>query len=210
MAIAHSNNAPLIVGLTGGIGSGKSTVARAFRALGVIAVDADNASRAVVEPGTPALKAIEEHFGPALILSNGTLNRAALRAIIFSDQQQKVWLEGLLHPLIRDWILSQLHESAAKSPYVILESPLLFETDQHQLVSTVLLVDVPVEVQLDRAALRDGNTREQIQSIIDSQMSRDEKCDRADIVFDNALSEQSIAPRVAQLHKQFLAEVASQ
>jgi len=210
VAIAHSNNAPLIVGLTGGIGSGKSTVARAFRALGVIAVDADNASRAVVEPGTPALKAIEEHFDPALILSNGTLNRAALRAIIFSDQQQKVWLEGLLHPLIRDWILSQLHEAAAKSPYVILESPLLFETDQHQLVSTVLLVDVPVEVQLDRAALRDGNTREQIQSIIDSQMSRDEKCDRADIVFDNALSEQSIAPRVAQLHQQFLAEVASQ
>jgi dephospho-CoA kinase len=94
-------------------------------------------------------------------------------------------------------------------PYVILESPLLFETDQHQLVSTVLLVDVPVEVQLGRAAARDGNTREQIQKIINAQMSRGEKCHKADIVFNNEMTEDSIAPRVEQLHQQFLAEVAS-
>lgn len=210
MVETSSINAPLIVGLTGGIGSGKSTVAKAFMALGIDSVDADYASRAVVEPGMPALKAIEEHFGPELFLADGTLNRAALRSIIFADAQQKTWLEALLHPLIRDWILNQLQASSASCPYVILESPLLFETDQHQLVSTVLLVDVPVELQIERATARDGNTPEQILSIINAQMSREDKRNRADIVFDNSLSEDSIASRVLQLHQQFLAKAGKQ
>ncbi|MFT5361719.1 MAG: dephospho-CoA kinase, partial [Porticoccaceae bacterium] len=145
-----STSAPLIVGLTGGIGSGKSTVAKAFIALGIQVVDADYASRAVVEPGMPALKAIEAHFGTKLMLPDGCLDRPALRQIIFSDKVQKSWLESLLHPLIRDWILSQLELALASSPYVILESPLLFEADQHLLVSEVLLVDVSVELQLTR------------------------------------------------------------
>ena len=202
-------NTPLIIGLTGGIGSGKSTVAKAFKALGITSVDADYASRAVVEPGMPALKAIEAHFGPELILADGTLNRAGLREIIFADAQQKTWLESLLHPLIRDWILTQLQASLANSPYVILESPLLFETDQHQLASTVVLVDVPVELQLERAAARDDNTADQIQSIINAQMSREDKLERADTVFDNSLSEDSIAPRVLALHQQFLARAVN-
>ena len=206
MVETSSINTPLIVGLTGGIGSGKSTVAKAFKALGIDSVDADYASRAVVEPGMPALKAIEEHFGPELILADGGLDRAALRSIIFADAQQKVWLETLLHPLIRDWILTQLQASLADCPYVILESPLLFETDQHQLVSTVLLVDVPVALQIERATARDGNTPEQIQRIIDAQMSREDKRSKADFVFDNSMGEDSIASRVLQLHQQFLAE----
>ena len=210
MVETRSLNAPLIVGLTGGIGSGKSTVAKAFMALGIDSVDADYASRAVVEPGMSALKAIEEHFGPELILADGTLNRAALRSIIFSDVQQKTWLETLLHPLIRDWILNRLQASLASCPYVILESPLLFETDQHELVSTVLMVDVPVKLQIERATARDGNTPEQIQSIINAQMPREDKCNRADIVFDNSLREDSIASRVLQLHQQFLAKAGSQ
>ncbi|HAZ94306.1 MAG TPA: dephospho-CoA kinase [Porticoccaceae bacterium] len=205
-----SASTPLIIGLTGGIGSGKSTVAKAFKALDIASVDADYASRAVVEPGMPALQAIEAHFGPALILPDGTLNRSALRDIIFADAEQKTWLESLLHPLIRDWILTQLQASLANSPYVILESPLLFETDQHQLVSTVILVDVPVELQLERAAARDGNTADQIQSIINAQMSREDKLERADTVFDNSLSEDSIAPRVLGLHQQFLARAVNQ
>ena len=143
---------PLIIGLTGGIGSGKSTVAEQFAALGIVAVDADQASRAVVEPGMPALASIEKHFGPELITADGQLNRPALREIIFANPSEKDWLEALLHPLIRDWILAQLQ--AATSDYVILESPLLFETDQHQLVDAVLLVDVPVELQLERASAR--------------------------------------------------------
>jgi dephospho-CoA kinase len=184
-------------------------VAKAFKALGITSVDADYASRAVVEPGMPALKAIEAHFGPELILADGTLNRAGLREIIFADAQQKTWLESLLHPLIRDWILTQLQASLANSPYVILESPLLFETDQHQLASTVVLVDVPVELQLERAAARDDNTADQIQSIINAQMSREDKLERADMVFDNSLSEDSIAPRVLALHQQFLARAVN-
>ena len=193
---------PLIIGLTGGIGSGKSTVAEQFAALGIVSVDADQASRAVVEPGMPALDYIEEHFGPELITADGQLNRPALREIIFADPSEKAWLEALLHPLIRDWIMVQLQ--AATSDYVILESPLLFETDQHQLVDAVLLVDVPVELQLERASARDGSDKPGIQRIIDAQMPRQTKRDRADFEFDNAQLMATIAPRVLALHQQFL------
>ncbi|MDA8885546.1 dephospho-CoA kinase [Porticoccaceae bacterium] len=193
---------PLIIGLTGGIGSGKSTVAEQFAALGIVSVDADQASRAVVEPGMPALDYIEEHFGPELITADGQLNRPALREIIFADPSEKAWLEALLHPLIRDWIMVQLQ--AATSDYVILESPLLFETDQHQLVDAVLLVDVPVELQLERASARDGSDKPGIQRIIDTQMPRQTKRDRADFEFDNAQPMATIAPRVLALHQQFL------
>ena len=193
---------PLIVGLTGGIGSGKSTIAKQFAALGIVSVDADQASRAVVEPGMPALAAIEAHFGATIITPDGELNRPTLREIIFSDPAQKTWLETLLHPLIRDWIMAQLQ--AADSDYVILESPLLFETDQHKLVDTVLLVDVPVALQLDRASTRDGSNKEQIQLIVDAQMPRQEKRDRADFEFDNAQPLDSLAARVLALHREFL------
>ena len=193
---------PLIIGLTGGIGSGKSTVAEQFAALGIVSVDADQSSRAVVEPGMPALDYIEEHFGPELITADGQLNRPALREIIFADPSEKAWLEALLHPLIRDWIMVQLQ--AATSDYVILESPLLFETDQHQLVDAVLLVDVPVELQLERASARDGSDKPGIQRIIDAQMPRQTKRDRADFEFDNAQPMATIAPRVLALHQQFL------
>jgi dephospho-CoA kinase len=205
-----SSSAPLIVGLTGGIGSGKSTVAKAFIALGIQVVDADYASRALVEPGMPALKAIVAHFGTKLILPDGCLNRSALRQIIFSDKMQKSWLESLLHPLIRDWILSQLELALASSPYVILESPLLFEADQYLLVSEVLLVDVPVELQLTRAMARDSNTKEQIQSIINAQMSRLDRLGRADSVFDNSLPENTVPARVQDLHQQFLVKAVRQ
>ena len=193
---------PLIIGLTGGIGSGKSTVAEQFAALGIVSVDADQASRAVVEPGMPALDYIEEHFGPELITADGQLNRPALREIIFADPSEKAWLEALLHPLISDWIM--VHLQAATSDDGILESPLLFETDQHQLVDAVLLVDVPVELQLERASARDGSDKSGIQRIIDAQMPRQTKRDRADFEFDNAQPMATIAPRVLALHQQFL------
>jgi dephospho-CoA kinase len=111
-------------------------------------------------------------------------------------------LENLLHPLIKTWIVEQL--TSAQSPYAILESPLLFETDQHLLVNTVLLVDVPVEFQLSRAIARDKSDETDIKRIIDSQMKREEKCKRADWIFDNSLDETSIAMRVKELHHQFL------
>ena len=197
------NKKPFIVGLTGGIGSGKSTVAKAFSALGIKAVDADFASRAVVQPGMPALSRIVDHFAEQdIILPDGHLNRPLLREIIFADTQQKQWLEALLHPLIRDWIIEQLH--AADTEYVILESPLLFETDQYQLVDVSLVVDVPTEVQLERASARDNNDKVQIQRIIDAQMSRQEKNNRADFVIDNSSDTETLTAVVIDLHQQFL------
>lgn len=194
---------PFIVGLTGGIGSGKSTVAKGFRALGIATVDADYASRAVVEPKMPALQDIATHFGNDIILPSGQLNRAKLRDIIFSDNDQKAWLEALLHPLIREWIMGQL--GSADSPYVMLESPLLYETDQHLLANTVLLVDLPIHLQIERASARDNNDEQQIQRIIDSQMSRQEKLSKASWVFDNALNKDTMAARIDSLHSEFMA-----
>ena len=194
---------PFIVGLTGGIGSGKSTVGEGFRALGIATVDADYASRAVVEPGMPALQDIAAHFGNDIILPSGQLNRAKLRDIIFSDNDQKAWLEALLHPLIREWIMGQL--GSADSPYVMLESPLLYETDQHLLANTVLLVDLPIHLQIERASARDNNDEQQIQRIIDSQMSRQEKLSRASWIFDNALNKDTMASRINSLHSEFMA-----
>jgi len=194
---------PFIVGLTGGIGSGKSTVAKRFRGLGIATVDADYASRAVVEPKMPALKEIATHFGNDIILPSGQLNRAKLRDIVFSDNDQKVWLEDLLHPLIREWIIGQL--GCADSPYVLLESPLLYETDQYLLANTVLLVDLPIHLQIERASARDNNDAQQIQRIIDSQMSRQEKLNRANWIFDNALDKDTMASRIGGLHSEFIA-----
>jgi dephospho-CoA kinase len=197
-----SGSSSLIIGLTGGIGSGKSTVAEAFRQLGIETVDADQASRAVVEPGMPALAAISAQFGSQIIQADGSLDRAALRQIIFTDPAQKLWLESLLHPLIRDWIIEQL--KAATSAYVILESPLLFETDQHQLVHKTVLVDLPEALQIERACARDGNQADQIQRIIDAQMPREEKLSRADIVLDNSESLDTLAARVTAVHQTLL------
>ncbi|MCS5588133.1 MAG: dephospho-CoA kinase [Porticoccaceae bacterium] len=198
----------LRVGLTGGIGSGKSTVAKAFIDLGVKVVDADQGSRAVVKPKSKALESIRNHFkdkdiGEAILLADGQLNRPLLREIVFSDPAQKRWLEQLLHPLIRDWIVSELQKTET-SPYVILESPLLLETDQQQLVDGLLLIDVPTELQRQRASLRDGGSAEEIQSIMDTQMEREQRRQRADWIFDNSQSIDSIAPRVQELHQYFL------
>lgn len=191
-------DAPLIVGLTGGIGSGKSTVAAAFRQLGITCVDADQIAREVVKPGTPALQQITAHFGGTILHSDNSLNRAALRKIVFGNPAEKNWLESLLHPLIRKTILDRL--KSADSPYVILESPLLLETDQHQLCAKIIVVDVPQTVQIERASARDENSSAQIQQIIDAQMPRSERLQRADFVFDNTQALDSIALRVEELH----------
>ncbi|MGD8175547.1 dephospho-CoA kinase [Marinimicrobium sp. ARAG 43.8] len=190
------------VGLTGGIGSGKSAVMRAFQALGVEAWDADDMSRVVVEPGQPALAAIAEHFGPQILADDGTLNRPALRHIIFSDPSAKTWLEQQLHPLINRELRQRL--DAAQTPYALLVSPLLFETGQDQLVNRVLVVDAPESVQLSRARQRDGASEEQIRRIIASQMPRKERCSRADDVLDNSGNLDALGPEVQRLHHFYL------
>ena len=193
---------PYIVGLTGGIGSGKSTVAAAFRKLAIDVVDADQASRAVVDPGMPALNIIADRFGSHMICSDGSLNRTAMRKIIFAKMNEKEWLEKLLHPLIAEWIQDKL--LSAKSEYVILESPLLLETDQHNLVNTLLLIDIPEKLQRVRAAARDKTSEKNIEAIINNQISREQRIARAHYIFDNSGPEKNIDQNVLLFHKIFL------
>ena len=195
-----------IVGLTGGIGSGKSTIVRLFADQGVHWVDADDVAREVVVPGTPALKAISEHFGKDILLDSGELNRAELRSRIFQGDSERQWLEQLLHPLIREAMLEQLKPQSYDLPYTLLVSPLLLETDQHTLVDRIVVVDVPIEVQIERTVSRDGNTPEQVQRIIDAQMSRDKRVGKADHIITNAGGVEDAKAQVAKLHAQFVDE----
>lgn len=199
-----SSNAsvPWILGLTGGIGSGKSAAAQCFVDLGVHLVDADQAARWVVEPGRPALAKIAEHFGVGVLQADGTLNRAALRELIFKDPQQRVWLEGLLHPLIREEIRQYL--ARAESPYAILVSPLLLETTQHQMVQRILVIDVPEALQIERTVLRDKTNEEQVRAILKVQATREERLSRADDVIVNDRDPAWVKSEVERLHHFYL------
>ncbi len=193
---------PWILGLTGGIGSGKSAAAQCFMELGVHLVDADNAARWVVEPGRPALAQIAEHFGASVLQADGTLNRSALRELIFKDPQQRFWLEGLLHPLIREEIRQYL--ARAESAYAILVSPLLVETSQHQMVQRVLVIDVPESLQIERTVLRDKTNEEQVRAILKAQATRDERLSRADDVIVNDRDPAWLKSEVERLHHFYL------
>lgn len=193
---------PWILGLTGGIGSGKSAAAQCFVDLGVHLVDADNAARWVVEPGRPALAQIAAHFGAGVLQADGTLNRSALRELIFKDPQQRVWLEGLLHPMIREEIRQYL--ARAESAYAILVSPLLLETSQHQMVQRVLVIDVPESVQIERTVMRDKTNEEQVRAILKAQASREERLSRADDVIVNDRDPAWLKSEVERLHHFYL------
>lgn len=193
---------PWILGLTGGIGSGKSAAAQCFVDLDVHLVDADQAARWVVEPGRPALAQIAEHFGLSVLQADGTLNRSALRELIFKDPQQRVWLESLLHPLIREEIRQYL--ARAESAYAILVSPLLLETSQHQMVQRVLVIDVPESVQIERTVLRDRTNEEQVRAILKAQASREERLSRADDVIVNDRDPAWLKSEVERLHHFYL------
>ncbi len=192
-----------VIGLTGGIGSGKSAVSDRFAQHGITIVDADVASRVVVEPGRPALTRIAEHFGAELITSSGTLDRALLRSKVFSSEQERKWLEALLHPLIAEEIQSGLANS--RSPYTVLVSPLLLETTQHSYVDRILVVDVPVELQLRRTMARDNNSESQVRAIIAAQMARDTRRSRADDLISNDGSLEQLQQQVDALHQRYLA-----
>lgn len=195
-----------IIGLTGGIGSGKSTVARLFGELGVHWVDADDVAREVVEPGTAALARIAEHFGEGILTSEGALDRARLRGIVFQEQEERLWLESLLHPVIREELIRQLSPENYQLPYVLLVSPLLLETDQHELVDRIVVIDVPVDVQIERTMARDTNSREQVERIIAAQMSRQQRVERADAIIDNNRPMDEVERQVRELHERFLVD----
>jgi len=192
----------LVVGITGGIGSGKSAVTRCFEQQGITVVDADVVARLIVEPGTPALAAIAAHFGAAILQADGSLDRAALRSRVFSNDDERRWLEQLTHPLIGKEILEQIN--ASRSPYTILSSPLLLDTSQKTLVDCVVVVDVPEALQLQRTMQRDGNDEAQVRRIMAAQMSRADRLERADIVIDNSRSLEELDSQVDELHKEFL------
>ena len=190
------------VGLTGGIGSGKSAVSYRFEKHGIQIIDADLVAREVVQPGTDALKNIIQHFGSTIIDENGNLLRAKLREIIFSNPNEKTWLENLLHPIIRTEIIQQLDK--ATSHYAILSSPLLLETKQDLLVNRILVVDVSEELQLARASQRDQNNQEQIKAIMKTQLSREKRCAAAHDVIHNHGDMTELDNQVQALHQRYL------
>lgn len=191
-----------IVGLTGGIGSGKTAASDWFKGQGITIVDADVVAREVVEPGSIALEQIARHFGSAVLLEDGGLDRAALRRVVFDAPEERRWLEQLLHPLIAQEIVRQL--AAADSPYTMLVSPLLFETGQKNFVTRTLLIDVPEDLQLARTAARDGVDTAQVKSIMAAQMSRDERRQRADDIVVNDAGLAELHAQLRSLHDAYL------
>jgi dephospho-CoA kinase len=192
-----------IVGLTGGIGSGKTTVANIFATLNIVIVDADIVAREVVAPQTIALAEITRHFGADILQADGFLNRAKLREIIFTDNSQKAWLNNLLHPIIRQECTRQLQ--LAESAYAILSAPLLLENNMHPLVNRVLVVDVSEEIQIKRTMRRDQNSLQQTRSIMSSQFSRQQRLALADDVLDNNDTDLTVLTnQIKKLHQQYL------
>lgn len=196
-----------VVGVTGGIGSGKTAVTNTFAELGITVVDADIASRVVVEPGQPALAAIADHFGPELLQPDGTLDRAAMRKLVFTNPEAKQWLEQCLHPLIRQEVARQI--STAPGPYVVFVSPLLIEADQRGFCDRILVVDAPETLQLQRTVARDDNDVEQVRRIIGSQASRAQRLKVADDIIENDGSLELLRSQVRQLHQRYLAMAAA-
>lgn len=190
-----------VVGLTGGIGSGKTAATDYFQSLGITIVDADIASRTVVEVGKPALAAIAAHFGEKVLQADGTLDRAALRTSIFSDPAEKQWLEQLLHPLIAEEIRRGLQ--TADSLYAIFVSPLLIESRQMDLCDQLLVIDVPEEMQLQRTTQRDNNDSEQVKRIIASQATRQQRIDNATDVVVNTGTLVDLHIQLNKLHQKY-------
>ena len=192
-----------ILGISGGIGSGKTAATDYFQRLGIDVIDADIVAREIVQVGEPALAAIAEHFGQHILQADGTLNRAALREIVFADPAQRKALEAITHPAIRQ----RLHEQclAAQSPYAILASPLLWESGQASLTQRSLLIDVSEETQLARASQRDGVSEAQIRAIMAAQWTREQRLAAADDVISNEGSVAELQQQINDIHQTYLA-----
>ena len=192
-----------IVGLTGGIGSGKTTIANLFSEHNITIVDADIVARNVVTIGSPALTQISKHFGNDFIQADGQLNRTLLRKQIFSNDDDKTWLNNLLHPLIKEQLIEQM--KAATSEYCLLVAPLLIENGLIPLVNRVLVIDVSETTQISRTTQRDNNSVAQVKAIIASQASREVKQDHADDLLNNdSNSQEELKYAVDKLHLHYL------
>ncbi|MDC0610682.1 dephospho-CoA kinase [Vibrio sp.] len=198
---------PFVIGLTGGIASGKTTVANIFQQqFGIDVIDADIKAREVVAPNSEGLKAIETHFGSnAIIAETKQLNRAYLREVIFSSREEKQWLDNLLHPMIKEKILSDLNNTT--SPYCLIVIPLLVENAWQSLCNRVLVVDVNEETQIERTIKRDNVSRKQAENALSAQASRQNRLSIADDIIENNSNSEQLLPKVAQLHQKYLAIV---
>ena len=192
----------MIVGLTGGIGSGKSAAANFFQNEGITVIDADDLSREVIEQDTPGFEKIVDCFGSAIIDSDGSINRAFLRQEVFDDEKKKKLLESIIHPLVRDLMIEKI--AASQSPYSIIMVPLIFETNSMNNYNRILVIDCDPIVQLERAMLRDKNSKIQIQKIIDSQCSREERISIANDIIPNNDSLENLKIRSIAMHKFYL------
>ena len=196
------------VGLTGGIGCGKTTVSKLFSGLNVPVIDADDIAHDLVEPGQPALIEICKVFGGNVLQADGTLNRRYLKEIVFSTPQQKQMLEAILHPLVFATMQEQIGQ--LDGPYCLASIPLLFETHRADFVDRILVVDCPVEAQVARIKRRDNLTDARIQSIITSQVSRAFRLAHADDIIDNSEANcDRLAESVKKLHNLYLSISAS-
>lgn len=191
-----------IIALTGGIGSGKSTVSDKFASLGVPIVDADIISRQIVMPNTYAFNMIKQHFGSTILNNDGSLNRAKLRKKIFSDPREKNWLNNLLHPLIHQETQRQL--TLVYSPYVVWVVPLLIENNLEHLANRVLVIDVTPEEQIARIMKRDRISQQEAKNILSNQVSRTRRLEKADDIINNHDNNLTLDETLAKLHQKYL------
>jgi dephospho-CoA kinase len=196
--MSASETLPLTIGLTGGIGSGKSAVSRFFYDLDIPIIDTDELSRELVEPGSPLLQDIKDYFGNSIILKSGELDRKQLREIVFQDKTKKQWLEKLLHPEIRHLLLKNI-----SGTYAIVVVPLLLENNNYGFIDRVLVVDCPVDLQLDRTVARDKSNINAIKKIIASQIPRAQRLKQADDIIVNEGTLESLKAKVLEVHEKY-------
>lgn len=208
MTLRPAQDRRLFVGLTGGIGSGKSTVAALFAELGITTIDSDVISRQLTQSGGSAIEAIRSTFGNDYIDASGALDRARMRQLIFSDAAAKQRLETILHPLIRAQMLSQT-AAETRSPYLLLVIPLLFETNNYrELVQRTLVIDCAEATQIARTTQRSGLSEQEVRAIMAQQISRIERLQRADDTILNDAGLDALRLQVARLHQNYLAVCA--
>lgn len=192
----------LVIGLTGGIGSGKTTAANLFAKKNITIIDSDHIARELVSIDTPSYQQICAHFGAEILENNKNIDRKKLGKRIFQNETERRWLETLLHPLIRNEMKNAVQKST--SPYCILVIPLLIETEKNSLIDRILVVDAPIDIQFKRTQTRDNRAPEEISAIISTQTDRQTRIKHADDIIHNDGSLQNLQAQVDMLHAKYI------